>query len=279
MFTSRAARCSISLLTIMIGSGASLRAQTDGVDYEKILLPVVLFQPVAGAADSLWTTDFWIRNGAGQPVSIYPYDWLLCSINVCVPEVPPPPPTPQGISFRPITGGDRGLFLFVDRRNAGDVSFELRCRDTSRQGSTWGTEIPVVRESQFRSGRLMLMDVPTSSAFRRALRIYGLRTSGPGDVVVRIYGIEPGLRSPFHPEARADELLGEAIVHLNAPDPNFFPVYPLYADVGDLGSVAPVGSHERIAVEVAPLTPELPIWAFISVVHNETQNLTVISPH
>ena len=56
-------------------------------------------------------------------------------------------------------------------------------------------------------------------------------------------------------------------------------MYPLYADVGDLGSVGPVGSHERIAVEVAPLTPELPIWAFISVVHNETQHLTVISPH
>ena len=82
--------------------------------------------------------------------------------------------------------------------------------------------------------------------------------------VIRIYGIEPGLRSPFHPEARADELLGEAIVHLNAPDPNFFPVYPLDADVGDLGSIAPVGSRERIAVEVAPLTPELPIWAFIA---------------
>jgi hypothetical protein len=56
MFTSRAARRFLSLLTIMIGSGATIRAQTDGVDYERILLPVVLFQPVAGAADSLWTT-------------------------------------------------------------------------------------------------------------------------------------------------------------------------------------------------------------------------------
>lgn len=279
MLRSSAARCCISLLAILTASaGTTLSAQTDGVDYEKILLPVVLFQPVPGAAGSLWTTEFWVRNGAVQPVSIYPYDWLLCSIGPCIPETPPVPPSPQGISFRPITSGPQGVFLFVDRRYANEVALGLRCRDISRQASTWGTEIPVVRESQFRTDRLTLVDVPTSNAFRRALRIYGLRTSESGDVVVRIHGIEPGVRSPFHPDARPDALLGEAVVHLQGPDPNLFPVYPVYAEIGDLGTIAPVSGHERIAVEIAPLTPGLPIWAFVSVVHNETQQLTVISP-
>lgn len=270
---------SLTLVLVMLGGGASAFAQVEGIEYERVLIPVLKFQPVPGAAGSLWSTEFWMRNNATEPVAIYQYDWVLCSIGACIPEYPPIPATPPGISSRPILDGFPGVFLFVDRRHAKDVSFGLRARDLSRQSSTWGTEVPIVRESGFKTGAFFLVDVPTGAGFRSAIRIYGLETSVPGEVIVRIRSLDSNIRSPFQGEAREDVLLAESVVRLVPPfGASIAPFYPVFAEMTDLGSIPAVTGHDRVSVEIVPATPGFAVWAFASIVHNESQHLTVISP-
>jgi hypothetical protein len=274
----RFARFSGFVLMILAG-GESTFAQMTGIEYERVLIPVLKFQPIAGAAGSLWETDLWMRNNASEPVAIYHYDYNLCAIGVCIPEQPPNPPTPPGISFRPILDGFPGVFLFVDRRHGNEVSFGLRARDLSRQSSTWGTEVPVVRESGFKTDAFFLFDVPTSAGFRSAVRIYGLAWEGSGDVLIRIRSLDPAILSPVVPPARPDELLAETVVHLvPTVGPPSSTLYPLFGEITDLGSIPGVGGHDRVSVEIVPATPGFAVWAFASIVHNESQHLTVISP-
>jgi hypothetical protein len=56
------------------------------------------------------------------------------------------------------------------------------------------------------------------------------------------------------------------------------PEYPGYAQVTDLSTLAPLGDVERLRLEVEPVTPGLRLWAFVTVIHNETQHATVITP-
>jgi hypothetical protein len=58
--------------------------------------------------------------------------------------------------------------------------------------------------------------------------------------------------------------------------PNDF--WPAYVAISDLSTIAPIGGAQRIALEIEPVTPGLRLWAFATVVNNETQQATVITP-
>jgi hypothetical protein len=240
------------------------------IQYEKILVPFLLGQPLPGRFGSLWATEAWITNSAAQAVDIQAYDDGCLLPEGCFPI----PPTPPGISFRPTLFGLRsalrGLFLFVDRRFASEVSIALRVRDLSRQSMTWGTEVPVVREGEFRTGRLTLLDIPTGGGFRQVLRIYDLDGTRVAQVIVRIYGLNPAYTNPFL--AQADPLLGQSLMRFQIA------TVPGYIEVPDLSAIAELSGTERVRIEIEPVTPGLQYWAFAAVVNNDTQHFTVISP-
>ena len=77
------------------------------------------------------------------------------------------------------------MFLLVEASHAPRVAMGLRVRDLSRQLDTWGAEIPIVQESDFRSGNADLLDIPIKPGFRQMLRVYDLDpTRGPALSIV-----------------------------------------------------------------------------------------------
>jgi hypothetical protein len=56
------------------------------------------------------------------------------------------------------------------------------------------------------------------------------------------------------------------------------PLHPGYAEVTDLSTLAPLGDAERLRLEIEPATDGLALWAFVTVIHDETQHATVITP-
>jgi len=244
----------------------------------RVLVPVFAAEPVPGVNGSSWATELWLSNPGRKTVAAYGVSWE-CMIPECGFA---PAPVEPGRTFRPgllgAEGGLRGALLYLGPENAGDLAFALRFRDLSRQRSTWGTELPVPRESAFHEGAFSLVDVPVVEGFRQTLRIYEIDgTPRAASVRVRTFRLDP---SRSEPTGGPDELLGEAELPLDfgAVLGGVPPDHPGYAEVTDLSTLAPLGDAERLRLEIEPTTPGLKLWAFVTVIHNETQHATVISP-
>ena len=162
--------------------------------------------------------------------------------------------------------GTPGIFLRVfDTTFSPAVTAHLRVQDVSRQSETWGTEIPVVRESDALTGATDLMDIPLGPEFRSLLRIYDF---APGVHAVRMRMFR--LPDEMEP-ADADPLIAEWELTLgHGGDPRF----PGYAQL--MLPTTVVG--ERVRAEIAPLAEGMRFWAFVSVTNNATQHITVITP-
>lgn len=160
-----------------------------------------------------------------------------------------------------------GLMIFYDPRDEAGIHFSLRVQDLSRQSSTWGTEIPVVREHEFRTGRVQLPLVPLDARFRSMLRVYDVDRLG-GSVAIRFYD-DDGV------------LLAVSSLPLDVPNPTTQITgvwYPGYLQMGDFVAWHPqLAGHDRVRIEVEP-PAGVHFWAFVSVTNNETQHVTLITP-
>jgi hypothetical protein len=179
----------VTAILLMSFVWASPSPACDGIDpavFETLLLPVPQVTP--GRFGSMWESRFSIYNGNGVDLNpnfpdqdIFPFD------NGCqFPECPQVPVVRANSRHVPLLYPTSmpGTLLYVRREYAERVSYSLRIQDVSRQALTWGTEIPVVRESDFVSTPLQLFDVPTDERFRQALRVY--ETGGRDDSLVRL---------------------------------------------------------------------------------------------
>jgi len=243
---------------------------------ERVIVPVYTPEPIPGVNGASWTTDLWIANQGTDAATVFGVFWD-CMIPECgfVPALVDP-----GRTFQPHlldeAGAAHGEILYLEQAAQDDVRFGLRFRDLSRQGATWGTELPVPREEDFRR-RFSLVDVPVEEGFRQTLRIYSLdRIEDVDEVIVRVYRLDPSLDQP---SGDADQLLGTSTLSLAyAPLYGSTPIHPGYAEVTDLSTLAPLGDAQRIRLEIEPVAASLRLWAFVTVIHNDTQNATVITP-
>ena len=208
--------------------------------YERVLIPVLFRGP--GAFGSQWETEAVMTNVSVSALGVLP--------NVSA-------------ALRPNTSlwtlfGDRptGLLLFVPRGS--DARFANHIRDVSRDATQWGTEVPVVRESDTKA-TIVLPNVPFDRRYRLQLRIYGI------DGVRARIGVSSGTTH------RDVELRGPcAAMPCNSNQ-------PAYASA-DLGQLFPaLAGKQTITVSQGRYQP-LRIWAFVTVTNNETQHVTVISP-
>ncbi len=242
---------------------------------EKVLIPVFADEPIPGVNGSLWTTDMWAENSGDAVATVRGIVW-----DCLLPECNLPAPLPSEITIRtaPLAvGGLRGTLISVEADDPRQTGFGLRFRDLSRQSTTWGTELPAPREGAFRTSRFSLIDVPVTEGFRQTLRIYELDGT-PRDAVVRvrIYRLDPDRRWV---NEGPDELLGETELALSFGGiPDELIEYPGYAEVTDLAAIAPLGDAERLRIEIEPVTEGLRLWAFVTIIQNDTQHATVISP-
>lgn len=256
------------------------------VSYERILLPIVIAGELPGAFGSRWVTHVAITNTADRPVVILGYNPYPsgCVIGVC----PPVPPTPANETFFPvITPGQitQGAIIEVDRQFGPDVRFQLRAQDVSREGADAGTELPVVREANFFTDVLNLLDVPIVTAFRTRLRLYDVDAHDQAQVSVRFYKVNLALQSPIAisingtPPPQPDALLTQRTVRFEVEHRGTDPAFDIgYAEIDDLTTVAELHGVDHVRVEIRPVTTGLRFWAFATVTNNDTQRFAVISP-
>ena len=266
-------RTPIVLVLLAITASAPLIAQAPPA-FERILVPVFTREPLPGAFGSLWSTDLWVTNDGDAPVYAGGFD-SVCNFPVCELDPRLPPRTTLRVHLYERGDGRQGTFVVADSPQADRLSFNLRFRDLSRQGETWGTEVPVVREREFRSGRFSLMDIPVMTGFRSVLRIYELNDTGrAAQVRVRIYSIDP---SNYLSNSPSDRLITENVYLLQFLSPGNPSGTPGYLAV-DFSDSAAIADDQRVRLEIEPVTEGLRLWGFVTVVHNESQHATVITP-
>lgn len=231
----------------------------------RLLIPIAISAP--GASNTSWQTDVLVNNGNGEVL-------LLANAasqggdvahGVTPANIPP-------FSTRPITlsppGGNAGAFLYVPRRLVDNVLVSVRVHDTSRDGESWGAEIPVVPEGQFRSS-IVLAGVPTDLRFRTLLRLYGYSFAND-EAKIALRDDDTG------------ELLATRTLELisGTQDGTNPPVAPAYGQLSLEGILAPFAvAHARVRAEVASADfGGTPLWAFVSVTNNITEQVTTITP-
>lgn len=252
-------------------------------EFERVLVPIAVSGEVPGAFGSRWVGRLAITNTSSERVGIYGYDPYPggCGIATC----PPVPTTPPGVTFfAGVSPGPttQGAILKIERGRAAAVHFNLRIQDLSRQSQTWGTEIPIVRESRLADGPVELLDVPLADAFRSLLRVYDFGAVAGALVSVRFYRIHPEIESPVaiaRPNGPADALLAEEVIALRVDRRGDDRAYDIgYAELPTFASRTEFAGVQRVRVEVQPITPGTRLWAFMSVTNNETQHVTLVTP-
>jgi hypothetical protein len=241
-----------------------------------VLLPVAFNGEIPGAFGSRWVLKLTVLNRSGRPALVAGFDF--CPPMLCPPEQPP---TPSDVTFQPrlLLQPEQirnGHFMAVEKSVASDVHFELRVRDLSREMETAGTEIPVVREADFLTRPVSLLDVPLRADLRHALRIYALDPA-PGAVVRVRYYEQLEQQQPFAHGPFTDRLLYETVRQFQGH--GGFQWRPGYIELLDseVASSLPPGIR-TLRIDLVPETEALRYWAFISVTHNATQHITTITP-
>jgi hypothetical protein len=242
-----------SLVLAAVVTAAGDVAFADDPAFERVLVPISVSY-VPGAYGTLWSTELWYRNNSDRPVAVYPL-----TVSNWVPTIRRTHPLPIGL--RP---PDRpGLVLHVTRALADQVQFDLRLLNGAADLNAWGTKLPVVRESEF-ADVVSLINVPTAPALRATLRVYGLVDEAPRSetITVRV----------FAPDER---LLGAIELPFDAA----YVSDPQYAAIQSLGDALPAMREvDRVRLEIESHSGAARLWAFVAVVSNLTQEVTLVTP-
>ena len=226
--------------------------------FEAVMLPVIFAGP--GAYGSNWTTEVLIENGGDDRVTLFRTPVrVLC-------------PIPEGCLRDFLDPGEiatidpsypTGLYVHASRGN--ELRYNVLVKDLSRQSEALGTEIPVVREDDWSASTVHLLNIPSDSRFRTALRVYSdSQTTLPAIVVpLRVYRM--GSNVPL-----VDTAIPLDIAHNGKiPSTNW---------IADLTRQLNIGPGDPLRIELDPPLSKDRIWAFASITNNDTQHVTVISP-
>lgn len=249
----KTAIAALSLFFASAVAAAELQLPGDRADYERILVPV-LANPVSGVNGSYFETE--LRLAATQtPVTIYgvyPFCHLL-SPGACPPQPlivqPNEELDPQLIEY----DAPFGRFAYVLKDQLHRLSASLRVYDTSRSATNYGTSIPLVRESEFRTS-ITFPGVPTDTRFRNRLRIY---TPDPWLVFVTIgNGERIGVRT--------QRVLSDSALYAPA--------------VAEITGFPVEAGHVRVTIEPDRDGPVMTVWALLSITNNDLQTITILTP-
>jgi hypothetical protein len=257
------------LITVFSVLFAVALAGQSGVE-QRVLLPV----PVdgrAGAYESLWEGELWAHN-QGPTTAFIQTAWSLCGIT-CPPGRFVLEPG-ESVSM-PL---DRASMIVITPTpfvGATRVMWNARIFDVSRLSTDHGTEIPLVPESSFTAGPITLLNVPVAPGFRQTLRLYDATARQMQVRVAAWSQAASGLPA-------AGTLLAERTVTLVVhKELEGFPDTPFdvaYYEIGLFDLFPELATVDRARLEATPLHPESRMWAFVSVTHNETQRVTLITP-
>lgn len=260
-------------------------AQTSPQFY-RVLLPVFFDDAIPGAFGSQWKTAYAVRNSTasefhvewcpGSTVALFDACTLPLLDNAHLDQNDTETTLPEfSHDFRVLNerGGPR--LLYIRPFPAGSsgapsqLTFALRAFDISRTATNAGTEVPVVRQEQFRKTTTDLLNVPTDPAFRLTFRLYetNLRVAG---FTVRVFN------------QSTNALVGERDIVLSWHFPHHYlkMFEPPHAQIGDMRELLPAGTAlpPVLRIEIQPRSEGSEFWAFVSITNNDTQHLTLVTP-
>jgi len=224
-------------------------ATADPAVFEPILFPVSFQGP--GAQGSQWLTENFIY--ASEPAFFRdPLPCANCS------------PTPNAFSKQLFNDGNPwGHVLYAIRGTTDSLALASRIRDTSRQAQTAGTEVPVVRENDFRA-QLRFLNVPVDSRYRVMLRLWSFGEYPQFIVNVDSLALDVAPLSVTRIPGTAmwfGSIDVTSLVSKGSTNPTSVLVYPS-------------GYGSCCASQQFP-----PIWGMLSITNNDTQQVTIVSPH
>ena len=159
-----------------------------------------------------------------------------------------------------------GLILRTPVDDGGRVDVSVRVAAAPRIPTSGGTEIPVPRDSDFRT-RIVMPSVVASPAqrpVRAMLRIYSL--DAPDGTVVKLQ------YTSFAPEPPA--IFPDTLITLSRPaDGNA----PAYAEVDLFRALQGRGAFGSLRIEGA--NGPVPLWALLTYTDNVTNEVTAITPN
>lgn len=216
-------------------------------DSIRFLAPIAVSAP--GALGSNWLSELSITNASGEPLTIG-------STTIA----------PQNSAPVTLPNPNVGALFAVPRRIAPNVTATLRVHDTAHDAAGWGTDIPVVPETQFRP-TVVLPHVPTDARFRTLLRVYAYTTSFAAGVAV------------IRDDATGAVLSTQPLLIRDGSSSA-----PGYAQLSlDLIAAQFASAHERLRIDVTAqilgsILPPVPLWAFVAITNNATGQVTTITP-
>ncbi|MBV8516642.1 MAG: IPT/TIG domain-containing protein [Acidobacteria bacterium] len=229
-----------------------------GTRFERVLLPIFT-PPVQGAFGSEFHTEVEVWNPQSTGVVTLFGAETDSSVDID-PSVALIPDGKTTLSRAPQHfNGNPGHFLYVAEGDFDLIGATLRVHDVTREATSFGTEIPIVREREFSpSQTIAFPHVPIDPRFRNTLRIYSTEaTTVTVKVGAQTFGVtlQPG-RDMYEP------------------------AYAAFTNFPNDGIGATTVTVEPTFIPVDPPLPgtNVPVWAFISVTNNDTQQITTITP-
>lgn len=257
------------VVSIVLAIAATQAVAAGG--YVRVLLPVYIAQPTAGAYGSLWVSQFALRNASADRQ--YTIETICapdegCAGDVTTDENVAPQQTKVSLPSRyrlpknPVAGATVWLLTTDAVPNDDDLAYNLRVVDLSRSATAAGTEIPVVREREFRDGTVHLLNVPADPRFRLALRVFEMNLAH-ADFAVRIIDATTNAVLAVVPMTTSTD---------GAEPRGFTPGF------AELNQFVGGGQLTPVRVEIAPLTPGVAFWAYVSITNNDSQQITLVTP-
>jgi hypothetical protein len=249
------------LLLLLMSSSA---AAQDLSGFEKILFPVLGSSVVHGAYGSTFETR--LRLFTPSDVAFYPSEGSTVVLH--------PQTWAARVPFDDQVGTSRGRFLFFEKGIADQVAFGY-----TLISSTDTTQLPVVRERDYRTGTTYIVDVPMHPVIvldplphsngefkqRNTIRIYDVDNTGKLDVEVLVRAL-PISATFVLGTLRADRREGDG------------PTYPTYGELAYSGPCISFGNNCQdfeTTVELRPTNPDIRYWAFLSSTDNASQYVTI----
>ncbi len=219
----------------------------DPTIFEPVLFPVL--DSAVGAYGTRWTATATIQNNREFYIETFNrVDDIKCFTRPCM-ELRSPA---SAFDFAGV-GFAHGALLWVPREEPGSMALGLRIAEASR-GDDPGFELMPVRESQFLSRKITLLNVPVGDAYRTKIRIYGLDPLPVASVFVGTPSW--GTLVPL----QRGSGIGE----------------PTYGEI-DLNAIPELRGLENVTIDMHGFWGA-PIWAFAAAVHNQSQRTIIIAP-
>lgn len=263
--TTRVVSLTIALILTTIPSpGQDLPDENDWRNYEPVLFPIVV-KNESGAAGTSWTSETIARNKSSEPL-LYSFGLL----HIPADRVLSPGELTRGayINVVPIDGS----LTWLQKGHSEDFSFSCRLFETSRAENADGIDLPVVTLDETYDRPFEILRVPVTENHRMMLRVYDLWSTPGGEVDVRIYRLFSG--------SMEEAFIGQIRLRTDAISAPSTPTN-LSQRVGfvrlPLDEHIPPGVTD-LRIEISPVTEGQALWAMVSLTHNETQRVSIVTP-